>query len=117
MIEKVAKHCHEMNKMFCEATGDFSQPSWEDAPEWQKNSAINGVIFHMNNPNVTPEQSHENWMKEKVADGWVYGPVKDVEKKQHPCMMPYNELPPDQRFKDTLFKMSIVVALANESGA
>ena len=30
--------------------------------------------------------------KGKQADGWSYGPVKDVEKKEHPCMVTFDEL-------------------------
>jgi hypothetical protein len=102
-IDKIAKLCHEVNRAYCKSIGDDSQPSWEDAPQWQKDSAINGVKFHFEN-NTTPEDSHINWMKDKEADGWVYGPVKEPEKKEHPCMVPYHELPIEQRTKDHLFK-------------
>ena len=102
-IEQTAKMCHEVNKAYCEAIGDHSQVSWNEAPEWQQDSAINGVIFHLNNPDANPEDSHNNWWKQKIADGWQYGPVKDAEKKEHPCMVPYNELPINQRVKDHLF--------------
>ena len=101
--EQVAKVCHNVNRAYCQSIGDDSQPLWEDAPEWQKESAINGVDFHMSN-DVSPEQSHENWMKEKEEDGWVWGKLKDPERKVHPCMVPYNELPKEQRTKDYLFK-------------
>lgn len=102
-IEQIAKICHEVNKSYCESIGDNSQPKWEDAPEWQKSSAINGVKFHLEN-DVTPEQSHENWLKQKLEEGWVYGKEKDVEKKTHPCIKRYDELPKYQRAKDSLFK-------------
>jgi len=102
-IEHIARLCHEVNRAYCQSIGDDSQPAWEAAPNWQRESAINGVRFHLEN-DVTPEQSHENWMREKAAAGWTYGPVKDPEKKQHPCMVPYAELPPEQRTKDYLFK-------------
>jgi hypothetical protein len=102
-IEQTAKMCHEVNKAYCEAIGDHSQVPWNEAPEWQQGSAINGVIFHLNNPDAKPEDSHNNWWKEKIADGWKYGPVKDTEKKEHPCMVPYEELPLEQRVKDHLF--------------
>lgn len=102
-VEEIAELCHEVNRAYCLSIGDDSQPAWKDAPEWQKESAVNGVVFHMENE-TTPEQSHENWMKEKAADGWIYGEVKDPEKKEHPCMVPYNELPAEQRTKDYLFK-------------
>ncbi len=101
--EKIARICHEVNRGYCRSIGDDSQPSWEEAPEWQKESVVNGVNFHLENE-TTPEQSHENWMAEKVAAGWVYGPIKDPEKKEHPCMVAYQELPAEQRTKDYLFK-------------
>ena len=103
-IINIAKIVHDANKSYCETIGDFSQSLWEDAQDWQKNSMINGVKYHLNNPDVTPEQSHENWMKVKIEDGWKYGPVKDPDKKEHPCLVPYNDLPKEQKVKDYLFK-------------
>jgi hypothetical protein len=102
-IELIAKICHNVNKAYCEGQNDFSQLAWDDAPEWQKSSAINGVKFHLEN-NRTPEESHESWLKQKLEEGWVYGKEKDVEKKTHPCIKRYDELPKFQRVKDSLFK-------------
>lgn len=106
-IEHCARIAHEANKAYCESIGDFSQPVWDDAPQWQKDSVINGVQFHFDNRDAPPWASHENWLKEKMKDGWVYGVEKNVELKTHPCMLPYQKLPASQRFKDLLF-MSIV---------
>jgi hypothetical protein len=102
-IENIAKVCHEVNRAYCMAIGDNSQPSWENAPEWQKQSAIKGVDFHIVNPDAGPSASHEEWLKVKEADGWKYGPVKDPEKKEHPCYVPYEELPAEQKAKDFIF--------------
>jgi hypothetical protein len=99
--EQIAELCHEVNRDYCRITGDDSQVRWADAPDWQKSSAINGVAGAL--AGNTPEQSHESWLAEKRATGWTYGPVKDAEKKQHPCFVPYAELPPEQRVKDALF--------------
>jgi hypothetical protein len=98
----IAKICHEVNRAYCASVGDISQLPWEDAPEWQRASCTNGVESMLKN-NSTPEQSHENWLKFKATDGWVYGDVKDAEKKTHPCFRPYGELPEEQRKKDALF--------------
>lgn len=103
-IEQIAKVAHEVNRAYCDALGDTSQKPWEEAPEWQQMSAINGVIFHNNNPNASPSASHESWLAEKAADGWKYGPVKDPSKKEHPCFVQYDELPVEQKAKDYLFK-------------
>ena len=103
IIGILAKVCHEVNRAYCRSIGDNSQPAWDDAPDWQKESAINGVYFHMGNPGATPRDSHANWLREKEATGWKYGKVKDPEKKEHPCMVPYDGLPEDQKVKDALF--------------
>ena len=101
---QIAKTCHEANRAYCETLGDYSQPKWEDAPEWQKESAIGGVVFHYNNDNTSPRDSHNSWLAAKAADGWKYGEVKDPEKKEHPCFVPYEELPQHQQLKDYIFK-------------
>lgn len=108
-VDAVAKICHEANRALCAALGDTSQPSWEEAPDWQKESARHGVEFHVMN-NAPASASHENWLKEKAAAGWKYGPVKDPEKKEHPCFVPYDQLPVTQQAKDHLFR-GIVHAL------
>lgn len=105
--EQVAQVAHEVNKAYCESIGDFSQPSWEDAPDWQKSSAINGVNMHLENPNATPEDSHASWLNRKEEEGWKYGPVKNPETKEHPCFVPYDQLPASQKSKDYLFRQVI----------
>jgi RyR domain. len=52
---------------------------------------------------MTSENLHQNWLDQKKKDGWVYGKTKDAEKKTHPCMVPYSDLPKEQQVKDHLF--------------
>lgn len=109
-IDMIAAIAHHANKAYCESLGDFSQPNWDDAPEWQQKSAINGVRFHINNPKANASASHENWYAEKQADGWSYGPEKDPINKRHPCFVPFEELPEAQKTKDHIFR-SVVHAM------
>lgn len=113
LVLAIARVAHEVNGDYCRSLGDYSQPSWEQAPDWQKASALVGVRMHLENPDATPEDSHKSWMAQKEAEGWVYGPVKDPAKKEHPCMVPYAELPQEQRSKDFIFR-GIVHAIARE---
>lgn len=106
-IEQIAKVAHELNKAYCESIGDNSQPTWEEAPDWQKSSAINGVKFHLENPNAGPSASHDSWLKQKEEEGWKYGEVKDPEKKEHPCFVPYEKLPTEQKAKDYIFRQVV----------
>lgn len=109
-IAYLAAVCHEANRMFCCSQDDFSQPLWENAPEWQRESAIKGVQFCIDNPNAPASANHDAWLEVKRAEGWKYGPVKDADAKVHPCFVPYDQLPPEQQAKDHLFK-AIVGAL------
>jgi hypothetical protein len=101
---EIARVAHQVNKAYCEALGDSSQLNWSDAPEWQHRSAVLGVNLHINDPHAGPQASHESWMAEKIAEGWVYGKVKDPENKQHPCIVPFDQLPVAQQAKDHIFR-------------
>lgn len=109
--EDIARVAHEINRAYCQALGDHSQLPWEDAPQWQRDSAISGVQIHIGNPDYSPEQSHEVWMKHKHADGWRQGPEKNPELKEHPDLVPYSALPVETRAKDFLFR-AVVHALS-----
>jgi hypothetical protein len=106
----IARVCHEVNRAYCQALGDDSQLPWEQAPDWQRQSAVSNVVFHSRNPDAGPEATHESWAAEKLRDGWSYGPVKDAELKTHPCLVPFGELPVEQKAKDFLFR-AVVHAL------
>tara|TARA_R110002049_G_scaffold281333_1_gene460886 strand:- start:43692 stop:44063 length:372 start_codon:yes stop_codon:yes gene_type:complete len=102
-IEQIAQLAHEVNRSYCTALGDHSQPAWEDAPDWQRESAVTGVNLHLSG-DYGPEASHESWMQQKLDDGWKWGEVKDPELKQHPCIVPFEQLPSEQQAKDYLFR-------------
>lgn len=104
VTRSVARVAHEVNRAYCQALGDNSQPVWEEAPQWQRDSAMAGVRLHWKSPEAGPQASHESWMAQKVADGWVYGPEKRPDLKQHPCMVPFDQLPREQQAKDFIFR-------------
>lgn len=114
-LEQIAKLAHEVNRAYCRAIGDSSQPTWENAPKWQKESIINGVKYHLENPSISPEMAHKNWLREKEKLGWKYGEIKDPIKKEHPCMVEYFKLPKEQKAKDYIFQAICNFALKEES--
>lgn len=109
--EQIAMICHEANAALCRATGDDSQKPWAQAEGWQQESAIKGVRFALANPDAPSSAQHDAWLSDKVADGWQYGEVKDPTAKTHPCIVPFEQLPPEQQAKDHLFR-GIVHALS-----
>jgi hypothetical protein len=109
-IIQIAMVCHKANRSWCQANGDDTQKSWEEAEPWQRESAIKGVEFRIANPDAGEDAQHNAWSKDKMDAGWVYGEVKDAEKKTHPCLVEFEFLPEFQQKKDKLF-CAIVDAL------
>ena len=113
-IEQIAHVCHEANRALqvTAGEGDIS-PHFMEAPEWQVQSAYEGVQAALDGQ--TPEQLHESWCRYKIEDGWKYGATKDPVAKLHPCLVPYSKLPESQRIKDHVFQ-AIVGAFASTEG-
>ena len=43
---------------------------------------------------------HEVWAATRLAQGWTYGSQRDDERKTHPCPVPYEELPEEEKVFD-----------------
>lgn len=84
--------------------GQKVSPPWEEAT-WEKDSTLQAVKFALADP--TPGQQHKQWMEERLAAGWTWGPHKDNDKKTNPALVPFEQLPPSEQAKDTL-----VIAIA-----
>lgn len=35
---------------------------------------------------------HDRWMAKRIEEGWLYGSERNEKKKEHPCIVPYEEL-------------------------
>jgi hypothetical protein len=103
----IAAVCMNVNAGLQAALGDEQVITWDDAPEEIRASTVQGVLYHLENPNVTPEQSHASWLAAREAAGWVLGEVKDLKAKTHPCMLPFDQLPIMQKAKDHIFKATV----------
>ncbi len=43
---------------------------------------------------------HEVWAQTRMEQGWTYGEQRDDAKKQHPCLVAYEELPEEEKEYD-----------------
>jgi hypothetical protein len=106
-IEQIARVIYAANREYCGTIGDHSFECWENALPWQRETCFNGVKAALDSMRLgeqfEPAVSHQLWMHEKLSQGWAYGPVKDHANKEHPCLVPYGQLPPEQKLKDHLF--------------
>lgn len=46
------------------------------------------------------ENVHEMWAQTRIEQGWQYGPKRDDDQKLHPCLIPYDQLPEDEKVYD-----------------
>jgi DNA-binding transcriptional MerR regulator len=111
----IARIIHNANRDLQIIQGDpVPSPPWDDdeVPEYQREQAIAGVEQAMADPDLSPEQSHELWCERMRAEGWTYGETKDPDRKTHPTLLRFVDLPAEQQLKDRLF-VAIVRALTS----
>jgi len=53
---------------------------------------LEDVYFYLHHPKETPETRHCKWMEDRLEQGWMYAPTKDIEAQMHPLLVPYSEL-------------------------
>jgi hypothetical protein len=105
-ITQIAETVHEIQRVFCASIGE-TLPTWENAIDMQA-TTINGVLdLIYEGPKAGAGFSHEKWMEKKIAEGWVYGEVRDWENKTHPSLIPFEELPLNEKTKDHLFVQTV----------
>lgn len=46
------------------------------------------------------KNAHDVWARERIAQGWCYGPRRDDMRKEHPCLVPYEALPESEKSYD-----------------
>ena len=54
------------------------------------------------------ENAHEVWAAGRIAQGWTYGPSRNDERKQTPCLVPYSELPEGEKEFDRNTALSTI---------
>jgi len=60
---------------------------------------------------VLAKNAHDRWARQRFADGWQYGPRRDDERKEHPCLVPYESLPDSEKAYDRMMALETVRAL------
>lgn len=44
--------------------------------------------------------NHDVWASQRIADGWTYGPQRNDQRREHPCLVPYDQLPDSEKEYD-----------------
>ncbi|MEO1188839.1 MAG: RyR domain-containing protein [Pseudomonadota bacterium] len=110
-MESVARVVHAAIRTWSTAHGQPDMPDWDAAPQWMKDSTFASIKFVLENPEADAGAQHVQWMEQRQAQGWTYGPVRDETLKTHPMLVPFDQLPVMEQKKDDLVS-AIVRALA-----
>ena len=46
------------------------------------------------------ENAHDIWARQRLAEGWRYGPERNDERREHPDLVPYGQLPDSEKEYD-----------------
>ena len=76
-----------------------------------KSISLNNDIIALSE--VLAKNTHEVWASGRIADGWTYGDVRDDAKRQHPCLVPYGELPESEKDYDRATAMETLKVIVN----
>jgi ryanodine receptor 2 len=57
------------------------------------------------------ENAHEVWARKRLDQGWRYGPQRNDEKKEHPCLVAYEELPESEKDVDRQAVITTLIAI------
>lgn len=101
VVEACARVAYEVYR-----TG-FDDPTkleWDAADEGDRKVARDMAVVVLSG--VSPAQEHEKWLARKAGEGWSLGEL-DEERRLHPNMVPYEQLPDGQRLLDRLFVAAV----------
>jgi class 3 adenylate cyclase/tetratricopeptide (TPR) repeat protein len=57
------------------------------------------------------EITHDNWLKQRLADGWRHGTSRNDLLKEHPCIVPYDDLPESEKEYDRKISVGVIQAM------
>jgi ryanodine receptor 2 len=57
------------------------------------------------------ENAHDNWARQRLSQGWTYGPQRNDTRKEHPCLIPYADLPDEEKKYDRDTAMETLKAI------
>lgn len=57
------------------------------------------------------KNTHDIWAKARMEEGWIFGPVRSDAEKTNPCLVPYDELPEQEKEYDRRINRELLAAL------
>jgi hypothetical protein len=113
MDDRIARMLHVVTNALKEANNEPVLPDWDQLDEENKEFSRESVVSILSGEVTTAEQEHNRWAASKMAAGWVYGPVRDNDRKIHPMLVGFHDLSAIQQAKD-LVRFAIVFEMVRQ---
>lgn len=81
------------------------QPKALDTTKIQVEESLKDLI------ELLARNNHDNWAKQRIDEGWTAGSRRDDEKKEHPCLVPYEDLPETEKNYDRVSAIETIKAI------
>jgi len=95
-----ARAAYEAIRAYRAALGESDRGPWELSAPAVVSGYCNAVEKAIGG--ASPAEQHAAWLADKLAQGWSYGLLGSDERRESPNMVPYTDLPEEQRWKDQI---------------
>jgi hypothetical protein len=96
--QSLARICYDAIRAYGITIGErYAQ--WEHARAWDRESFADAVAYLLKVPDADLADLHGYWMAARMQRGWQYGPERDVERRLHPALLPWADVPERERLK------------------
>ena len=111
-IKNIVEIIYEATRLEAEWSNRSIVPEkWENRDEKFKIQFINIINEYLLQDDLpTPKEAHDSWVRAYKEMGWKFGEKRDIKKKTHPDILPFEKLPKDERDKDAIFLMAVWLA-------
>jgi hypothetical protein len=87
--------------------------TYEPKPIDMSHIALPSLVHDLSAMYELTKNVHDLWAQQRIAEGWQYGPARDDVKREHPCLVPFDELPiSEQEYDYTLITNTLRTILA-----
>ena len=60
---------------------------------------------------ILAQNTHDTWAVQRIKEGWGYGPARNDNLKQHPCLVAYENLPESEKEYDRILVEQVLKAI------
>ena len=83
--------------------------SYQPAPIDTSQVELNGGLAEL--LERLAQNTHDVWGQQRMADGWSYGPSRNDERKEHPGLVPYEDLSESEKDYDRVVVEQVIKAI------